>query len=214
MGSVNERNAAAAADPSSPPVLLVLAGPAGSGKTTLCERMVAEVPGFSRIVTTTTRDPRPGEVDGVHYHFLAPDVFDRKVAEQAFLEWAWVHRKHRYGTLGSSVLEPLAAGRSLIVNVDVQGVDNFRRAAAENALLRRHLGTVFIDVPVPELQQRLRLRGESEAEIERRMQTAIDELRERPKFDFVITSRSREEDFAELRRIWRTVQERVRTGTR
>ncbi len=214
MGSVNERNAAAAADPSSPPVLLVLAGPAGSGKTTLCERMVAEVPGFSRIVTTTTRDPRPGEVDGVHYHFLAPDVFDRKVAEQAFLEWAWVHRKHRYGTLASSVLEPLAAGRSLIVNVDVQGVDNFRRAAAENALLRRHLGTVFIDVPVPELQQRLRLRGESEAEIERRMQTAIDELRERPKFDFVITSRSREEDFAELRRIWRTVQERVRTGTR
>ncbi len=214
MGSVNERNAAAAADPSSPPVLLVLAGPAGSGKTTLCERMVAEVPGFSRIVTTTTRDPRPGEMDGVHYHFLAPDVFDRKVAEQAFLEWAWVHRKHRYGTLASSVLEPLAAGRSLIVNVDVQGVDNFRRAAAENALLRRHLGTVFIDVPVPELQQRLRLRGESEAEIERRMQTAIDELRERPKFDFVITSRSREEDFAELRRIWRTVQERVRTGTR
>jgi guanylate kinase len=192
-----------------PPVLLVLAGPAGSGKTTLCDRMVAEVPGFERIVTATTRPPRPGEIDGVHYHFLTPEQFDRKLAESAFLEWAWVHKKHRYGTLSSSVLEPLAAGRSLIINVDVQGVENFRRAARANPLLERYLATVFIDVPISELLQRLQLRGEAAAEIEHRMQTAAVELQEKPKFDYVITSRSRNEDFQSLLAIWRAVQARV-----
>ena len=190
-------------------VLLVLAGPAGSGKTTLCERMVAEVPGFSRIVTTTTRDPRPGEVNGVHYHFFSAAEFDARVAEGAFLEWAWVHRKNRYGTLASSVIDPLAAGRSLVINVDVQGVDNFRRAASMNPLLARHMGTVFIDVPISTLRERLGGRGEAEAEIERRMVTAAGELAERQKFDFVIESRSRDEDFARLREICEVVRARA-----
>jgi guanylate kinase len=176
--------------------------------------MVAEVPGFSRIVTTTTREPRPGEVDGVHYHFLRPEAFDRKLAEGAFLEWAWVHRKNRYGTLASSVLEPLASGRSLIVNVDVQGVEKFREAARQNELLRRHLGTVFIDVPFPELLARLRQRGESDMEIEHRMHTAELELKEKAKFDYIITSRSREEDFGQLLAIWRSLQVRVAQGTK
>ncbi|MDR1279427.1 MAG: guanylate kinase [Opitutaceae bacterium] len=184
-------------------VLLVLAGPAGSGKTTLCDRMVAEIPGFERVVTTTTREPRPGEIDGVHYHFLTPEQFDAKVAAGEFLEWAWVHKKNRYGTLASSVREPLAAGRSLILNIDVQGVENFRRAAATDPLLARCMTTVFVTVPIPELRQRLELRGETAAEIDRRMQTAEAELREIGKFDHIIESRSREEDFAALVRIRR-----------
>ncbi len=192
------------------PVLLVLAGPAGSGKTTLCERMVAEVPGFSRVVTTTTRPPRPGEVNGVHYHFFSPEEFDAKVAAGAFLEWAWVHQKNRYGTLASSVLDPLAQGRNLIINVDVQGVDNFRRAAAANPLLARHMGTVFIHVPLPVLRERMEARGQdSAAEIAHRLRTAEGELREADKFDFQIHSRSRDEDFAELKRIWHAVQARA-----
>ncbi|RRJ96488.1 guanylate kinase [Opitutaceae bacterium TAV4] len=185
----------------SAPLLLVLAGPAGSGKTTLCDRIVSEVPGFERIVTATTREPRPGEINGVHYHFLTPAQFDAKVAENAFLEWAWVHKKNRYGTLATSVHDPLAAGRSLVLNIDVQGVDNFRRAAAADPLLARCMTTVFITVPIAELRQRLALRGESSAEIDRRMQTAEAELREAQKFDHIIESRSREEDFAALRSI-------------
>ena len=192
-----------------PPVLLVLAGPAGSGKTTLCERMVAEVPGFERVITTTTRSPRPGEVNGVHYHFFSPEEFDAKVAAGAFLEWAWVHKKNRYGTLASAVLDPLAAGRSLIINVDVQGVENFQRAAAGNALLAKRMGTVFINVAIPELRVRLGGRGESEAEIAHRMETAERELREIGKFDFVVESRDREQDFQALLAIWRQVQARA-----
>ncbi len=192
------------------PVLLVLAGPAGSGKTTLCERMVAEVPGFERIVTTTTRSPRPGEVNGVHYHFFSPEQFDAKVAAGEFLEWAWVHKTgNRYGTLASSVLDPLAAGRSLIINVDVQGVESFRKAALANPLLAKRMGTVFINVAIPELRTRLTGRGESDAEIAHRMETAERELLEIGKFDFVVDSSNREDDFAELMAIWRKVQARA-----
>ena len=193
----------------SAPVLLVLAGPAGSGKTTLCERMVAEVPGFERVITTTTRAPRPGEVNGVHYHFFSPEEFDAKVAAGAFLEWAWVHKKNRYGTLASAVLDPLAAGRSLIINVDVQGVENFQRAAAGNALLAKRMGTVFINVAIPELRVRLGGRGETEAEIAHRMETAERELKEIGKFDFVVESHDRETDFQALLAIWRQVQARA-----
>ncbi len=191
------------------PVLLVLAGPAGSGKTTLCERLVAEVPGFTRVITSTTRAPRPGEVNGVHYHFFAPEEFDARIAAGEFLEWAWVHKKNRYGTLASSVLEPLAAGRSLVMNVDVQGVENFRRAAAASSALARHLATVFINVPIPELRVRLGGRGETEAEIAHRMQTAERELLEIAKFDHVIESCHRDRDFAALLAIYREVQTRV-----
>jgi guanylate kinase len=195
------------------PVLLVLAGPAGSGKTTLCERMVAETAGFSRVVTTTTREPRPGEVNGIHYHFFSDEEFDQRLAADEFLEWARVHTAdRRYGTLASSVLEPLKTGRSLIINVDVQGVGNFRRAAGETPLLAHHMGTVYIDVPISELRQRLVGRGEAESEIERRMVTAEKEQQEREKFDYVITSSSKEADFAALLEILQKLQARVRSN--
>ena len=186
----------------SAPVLLVLAGPAGSGKSTLCDRLVAEEPGFARVITTTTRAPRVGEVDGVHYHFLTPEQFDQKTAAGEFLEWAWVHGRRRYGTLASSVLDPLARGQSLVISIDVQGVESFRRAAAADPLLARRMTTVFIVVDHERLIARMRARAkDDEAEIAGRMKTAERELREAHKFDFVIESRSRDEDFAALREI-------------
>jgi guanylate kinase len=197
--------------PAEPAVFLVLAGPAGSGKTTLCERMVREVPEFSRVVTATTRPPRPGEVDGIHYHFLTSAQFDTKVAAGEFLEWAWVHQKNRYGTLTSSILEPLRQGRSLIVNVDVQGVDNLRRAAETSALLRERMASIFINVQLAELRERMVGRGHDEdAEILRRLETAAQELQELHKFDYRIEGRSRDEDFQALLEVWKAVRKRVR----
>lgn len=200
--------------PANPPVLLVLAGPAGSGKSTLCDRLVLEDPTFSRVITTTTRAPRPGEINGVHYHFFPPEEFDRKIAADEFLEWAWVHGQRRYGTLKASVLEPLARGQNLVMSVDVQGVESFRRAARENPLIARHLTTVFIVVDRDRLIARMRARAQDdEAEIAGRMKTAERELREAHKFDFQIESRTRDEDFAELRRILEQARERVRQRT-
>src|SRR3954470_22258428 len=91
----------------SPTALLILAGPAGVGKSTLCDRLVSEVPGFERVITATTRPPRPNEVHARDYHFLSEAEFDARLAANDFLEWAWVHRKFRYGTLKSAVLDRL-----------------------------------------------------------------------------------------------------------
>jgi guanylate kinase len=193
-----------------PPVLLVVAGPAGSGKSTLCDRLVAEVPGVMRVVTTTTRAPRPGEIHGLHYHFLTPEQFDAKLAEKAFLEWAWVHGKRRYGTLACSVLDPLEHGRSLVISVDVQGVESFRCAAKDYPLIGRRMTTVFIRVDRERLIARMRARAaDDEAEIAGRMKTAERELKEAHKFDFVIDSHTRDEDFAALLEILKKARSRA-----
>ena len=183
----------------SAPILLVIAGPAGSGKSTLCDRLVAADLGFTRVITTTTRAPRDGEINGLHYHFFSLEAFEAKVGAGEFLEWAWVHGKRRYGTLKASVLDPLATGQKLVMSVDVQGVASLRQMAASHALLRSSLTTVFLVVDHDRLLARMRDRGkDNEEEIARRMATAEAELREASKFDYVIHSRSREEDFAEL----------------
>jgi guanylate kinase len=184
------------------PVLLVIAGPAGSGKSTLCDRLVAEVPEFQRVVTTTTRAPRAGEVHGLHYHFFSPAEFERRVGEGHFLEWAWVHGERRYGTLKSSVREPLAQGQNLVMSIDVQGVESLRRLARADGLLRQAMTTVFIVVDRKRLIDRMEGRAKDDAaEITRRMMTADAELREAPKFDFIIESRTRDQDFAALLKI-------------
>lgn len=202
-----------------PPVLLILAGPAGSGKSTLCDRLVSEDPSFSRVITTTTRAPRLGEINGVHYHFFSPAEFDRRVANDEFLEWAWVHadpssrNDRRYGTLKSSVFEPLARGENLVMSVDVQGVESFRRAARVNPLLARHMTTIFIVVDHERLVARMRARAQdNDDEIARRMATAEAELREAHKFDFQIHSRTRDEDFAELLAILEKARAKVLAG--
>ncbi len=191
-----------AGSPGHSAVLIVIAGPAGSGKSTLCDRLVQEVPAFTRVVTTTTRAPRDGEINGVHYHFFTPEEFQRRVAAGEFLEWAQVHgdNKYRlYGTLKSSVLEPLVAGRNLVMSIDVQGVESMRRMAKSDARLHRAMTTVFIRVDRERLIARMRARAQDhEDEIARRMATAEAELRAAPNFDHVIESKTRDEDFQAL----------------
>lgn len=200
----------------SAPVLIVIAGPAGSGKSTLCDRLVHEVPAFERVITTTTRAPRDGEINGVHYHFFSPEDFRRKVAAGEFLEWAQVHGNNPdrlYGTLKSSVLEPLARGQSLVISVDVQGVESFRQAAPTLPPLARAMTTVFIVVDRERLIARMRSRAkDNEHEIAGRMKTAERELREAHRFDFRIESRTRDEDFAALLAI--VEQARLRAASR
>ncbi|MDE3084987.1 MAG: guanylate kinase, partial [Verrucomicrobiota bacterium] len=114
--------------PAGSTVLLTLAGPAGVGKSTLCDRLITHVSGIERVVTATTRPPRANEQPGRDYYFLTVEQFDQKLAAGEFLEWATVHQKYRYGTLRSAVLDRLPH-INLIMNIDVQGVRNLRAAA-------------------------------------------------------------------------------------
>ncbi len=196
----------------SPALLVVVAGPAGSGKTTLCERMVREIAGAQRVVTSTTRAPRAGEMNGRDYHFFSNEEFDRLVADGAFLEWARVHgADRRYGTLRREIDEKLAAEIDLCMNVDVQGVASIRAAAAADTLLFRRLVTVFL-MPrgIEELRRRLRGRAQdNDDEIERRMETARREMEAWRNHDFCIRSGTPDEDFATLRAIFVAEKNRV-----
>jgi len=193
-----------------PTALLILAGPAGVGKSTLCDRLVRDVPGFERVITATTRAPRPNEVNGRDYHFLDDAEFDRKLTAGDFLEWAWVHQRHRYGTLKSAVLDRLSH-TSLVMNIDVQGVRSIRTAAQTEPRLRGRLVTMFVAPDSMDvLRERLQGRGPvSPEELERRMQSAEREIAERNSYDYVIHSNTKEQDFRALLDYWTQAQRKL-----
>jgi len=191
-------------------LLLILAGPAGSGKSTLCDALMERHPGIQRVITCTTRKPREGEVHGEHYYFLTNEEFEQKVAQGAFYEYAQVHT-NRYGTLKEEIQTRLNAGIDLVMNVDVQGVEAFQKAAATDALLNQRLVTVFI-MPEGEevIRERLRGRGQDdEAEIERRLDSARREIVRWKEYDYCMITRSREEDVERADAIWRAEKLRV-----
>lgn len=193
-------------------LLLLISGPAGSGKTTLCDRMLAEFPATRRVVTSTSRAPRQGEQHEVDYYFFSPEEFQRQIAADAFYEWAQVHGRY-YGTLRSEIDRNLARGVDLLINVDVQGAETFRAVAASAGCpLHGRLVTVFVRPRnLDELRQRLHGRGtDDKAEIDRRMETACKELEHEPNYDHVIVSSDREADFAALVAIYQ--QECARRG--
>ena len=191
-------------------LLLILAGPAGSGKTTLCDRLVAESANTERVVTCTTRPPREGEVNGIDYHFLSDEQFDANVENGEFLEWAKVHA-NRYGTLKSVIENKLAEYIDLVMNIDVQGVVAVQKAARDHSAIGKRLITVFI-MPdsFEELRRRLRERGkDDEAEIDRRIRSAQKEIAAWKSFDYAFWSHSKEADFDTIRSIWQAEKRRV-----
>ncbi|MGZ0656956.1 guanylate kinase [Coraliomargarita sp. W4R53] len=183
--------------------LIIVSGPAGSGKTTVCDRMLAEVPSVQRVVTSTTRQPRGSEIDSVDYHFFDHDTFQSKIEAGEFYEYAHVH-SNLYGTLKSEVKDKLATGTDLLLNIDVQGAAQMRETAQNDPLLKGKVTTVFIMPPtIEELEARLRGRGtDAEDEVQRRMQVAAEEIQQAPHYDHTILSASRDEDFAALMAIY------------
>lgn len=190
---------------SSDALLLIVSGPAGSGKTTLCDRMLAERTEVQRVITSTTRAMRPGESDTVDYYFFDVSEFERKIAAGDFYEYAQVHAQGRYyGTLKSEIDGKLAQNIDLLLNIDVQGAAAFRQAAEENTALARRMVSIFIRPQnLDELRQRLATRGETDQEeVERRLETARKELTVAEDYDHVIESGSKEEDYARLQAIY------------
>ena len=183
--------------------LLVIAGPTGTGKTTLSERLVGDHPGTKRVVTCTTRPPRDCEKHGVDYFFLSDHEFDEALANDEFLEWAPVHTS-RYGTRKSAVFDQLMRDTDLVANVDVQGVRAYRKAFDSNPGMRGRLVTVFIMPPDMEtIRARLLARGQdSQEQIERRLRTALYEIDQWPDFDFCLVTGSKDADYARIEGIW------------
>lgn len=199
------------APPSPKNLVLVLSGPAGSGKTTLCDALCAAYPGVvERLVTTTTRAPRTGETDGVDYHFLDRRDFEEAIGRGAFYEWAEVHG-NLYGTRRTHVRDRLAANRDILLNIDVQGAEAFRKAAAKDPGIANRLLTVFIQPrDLAQLAERLRERGsDSEESIRRRLETAKREIPESTGFDHIMISGTREEDFRRLDALYREAKARL-----
>jgi guanylate kinase len=168
---------------STPGKLIVMAGPSAVGKGTLARYILENFGGFHLSVSATTRPPREGEVEGVSYFFLTEAEFQERVESGQMLEWATVHGKHSYGTPRQAVEQSLSLGLSVLLEIDVQGAFQVKKALPEAVL-------VFVKPPsFGELRNRLDKRGtESELDKQTRLETAKVELAQAELFDFVVVN--------------------------
>jgi guanylate kinase len=174
--------------------VVVLSGPSAVGKSSVVRRLRDQVPDLHFSVSATTRAPRPGEVDGVDYHFVSPLAFQQLIDRGELLEWADIHGGlHRSGTLAASVAGAADAGHPVLIEVDLAGAKAVKKAMPEAV-------TVFLAPPSWEaLEQRLVGRGtETPAVMARRLATARAELAAQGEFDVVVVNSQLESACAEL----------------
>ena len=174
--------------------LVILSGPSGSGKSTVIRRLLdgSGLP-LRLSVSATTRQPRPNEVDGVHYHFWTPVRFQQELARDGFLEWATVYG-NSYGTLRSEVAPYRERGWGVILDIDVQGAAQVRGRCPDSV-------SVFLRPPsLEELERRLRLRRtEDDAAVARRLAAARRELERAGEYDYQVVNDDLDRAVAELR---------------
>ena len=177
-------------------LLLVVSGPAGVGKGTVDGVLMEHHPEIKMSVSATTRAPRPGEIEGVHYFFKTPEQFQQMIEDDAFLEYMHVFGMNYYGTPREYVLEQLSMGHHVILEIDVQGARKVKAAFPEAI-------RIFIAPPSMEiLKQRLIGRGtETPEQIERRTQTAYTEMRAMPECDYLVINDSVEEAVQQMEAI-------------
>ncbi len=193
------------------PLLILISAPSGGGKTTLCNHLLASRPDMVRAVTCTTREPRPGEKDGVDYYFFSAAEFQRRVAAGGFIEHAKVYG-NSYGILKSELLGRLHSGRDVLLNVDVQGAATIRGRVRTEPELKRALVSVFLTPPsIAMLEARLKSRAaDSAAVIQKRLAVARQEIAQWKDFDYLLISASVPED---LQRMLAIVEaEKMRTA--
>ncbi|MBJ7499040.1 MAG: guanylate kinase [Sphingopyxis sp.] len=179
-------------------VLFVLSSPSGAGKTTISRMMLEADKDIALSISATTRPPRPGEIDGVHYHFVDTENFKKMAADGEFLEWAHVFG-HRYGTPRAPVEDLLAAGKDVLFDIDWQGAQQLYQEAGPDVV------RVFVLPPtMEELERRLRSRNtDSDEVIAARMERAANEISHWDGYDYVLINDNVEGCFDEVRAILR-----------
>ena len=184
-------------------MMLVLSSPSGAGKTTLTRTLLSKERGLDLSISVTTRKRRASEIDGVHYHFISDDDFDRMKEKGELLEWATVH-ENSYGTMRAPVESALAMGKDVLFDIDIQG------AMQLYDQMREDIVSIFILPPsIEEMKTRLHRRAEdSEQVILRRLETAIEEIQYWKQYDYLVVNDDLGRAFADLRAIFRT--ERLR----
>lgn len=171
-------------------LLFILSSPSGAGKTTLSRMLLDRDAEIRLSVSATTRPPRPGEEDGVHYHFVSDAEFDRMVEEDDFYEWAHVFG-HRYGTPKGHIREGLKGGQDYLFDIDWQGTQQLKQKDDQDVV------TVFVLPPsLPELRRRLEERAQDSAEvIDARMDRARAEISHWAEYDYVVINDDVDECF-------------------
>ena len=185
-------------------LVLLISGPAGVGKTTICNRLLDEFGNqLSRVITTTTRKPREGEQNGKDYYFKKPEEFQQLLQEEAFLEHEIIHGNY-YGTTKREVFSSIRESKDILINIDVKGAKSLYQEIEKNNEFNPNLVSIFLkprDLSV--LKQRLIHRGSDNPEdIERRIETAKSELLSEDDFDHKIISNERERDYNLVREIY------------
>ena len=183
--------------------LFVISGPSGAGKGTITRRLMEEAMNMELSVSATTRDPREGEVDGVHYHFLGREEFLAKVEAGGFLEFAEVYGNY-YGTPKQNVVDKLTSGIDVVLEIDIQGAMKVKEAYPEGIF-------IFILPPsLKELRRRLIGRGtDSMEEIENRLSKTLDEIRQIYSYDYFVVNDDLDTAVAEVRAIVSAEHDRV-----
>ena len=175
--------------------LFIISAPSGTGKTTLCRKLVSSIPNLHFSVSCTTRNPRPDEKDGTDYLFISRDVFQQMIDGGEFLEWAEVHGA-LYGTSKKKVRELLQAGIDVLLDIDTQGAAQIRKTKQEG---------VFIFILPPSLQtlkERLEMRmTDSKEQVEERLKKAVVEIKSYSQYDYVIINDTIEVAFRQLKAI-------------
>ena len=168
---------------------IIVSGPSGVGKSTVCGRVRENMPDLKFSISCTTRQPRTGEVDGVHYYFISREEFEKRIANDEFIEYARVF-DNIYGTLASEVIERVSRGEDVFLDIDVQGALQIRAAAEKNELLKKVCEFVLLAPPSFEvLENRLRGRATDSAEqIEMRLAKAKHELSFFRKYNYLVVN--------------------------